>query len=286
VKVELVSMPDYDFGDFIGPIHVVNLPDGAARGAIVKQTEIIVQRGSRPPQVMTNISGAAYVSRTISARDAGTAAYLRDIARIVGAKAVARLQAALNEKYVPGSRTATGRYARGIHYRTDMKGSDVSISIWAYQYREAPYLTSLGGGRFKKDPYKIFPRIGRIPPRPGLPVTLKVPKFGYMSVKPKGRRRKEELKFSIGMYKKEKGVWTEVQTPFGGEMDSGAGDKQSNWFFYPEFVQHPGFDIDVPRQVLLEEAATWAEQVRRGATLIWQGKGNLSVTPGHVTRKG
>lgn len=180
----------------------------------------------------------------------------------------ARLQAETAGAYV---KAATGRFSRGLRASaTQTTGNGgrarTVIRVTMINYRESQFLTNLaGGGYFKSypvEPYRIFAegvegardlisfgrrtnslRSGRraiaLIKRHGVG-RLKVPRQTafFESSRQPGRRRVEtrEIRDAIG--------------PMGN-------DPKSAFFFYPLWVNHPGFARDVVSDVVLDEGGQY-----------------------------
>jgi len=187
----------------------------------------------------------------------------------------ARLRTATALAY---NKAATGRMARGIFAKVnkvgsaDGRGVETAIVVTMFNYRETNYLTNLGGdGYFKVfpvGPYRIFAQGAE-----GLD-DLRNPATG--------RRSKTSARKAIGLALGVEGVGrlkVPRSTAFftagreqgrgGGERrtindvlgPAASGDLQSAFFFYPLWINHPGFTQDVISDVALDEGARFKSEV-------------------------
>jgi len=186
------------------------------------------------------------------------------------------------------NRSATGRVSRGIFAKVqkigtpDGKGVQTAIVVSMINYREVKFLTNLGGeGYFKRfpiQPYRIFAKGAE-----GLD-DLSNPSTGITS--------KTSKKKAIGLALSSEGVGR-LKVPRGSafftsrrQQGRGGGesrfinnilgeadfktpdasfpnltkDKQGEFFFYPLWVNHPGFPQDVISEVALQEGSTFTNE--------------------------
>ena len=193
-----------------------------------------------------------------------------------------RLQAAATAQY---NKAATGRFARGI--RATVKrfksptGEGHAIIVSTINYRETNFLTNIGGSGYFKEfpvgPYRIFAKgaegsdsfvntlTGRVTRRNdreavriarGFAISrLKVPKPGifFRAARKPGRGGGESREIAGFPH----------DADLGSPIAGGGGAYtlgNANAFFYPLWVNHPGFGRDVVSEVALQEGALYQEE--------------------------
>jgi hypothetical protein len=199
-----------------------------------------------------------------------------------------RLRAAVLGAY---NRASTGRLGRGIFAKATKTGTpeggvQTVIRVTMFNYREANFLTNLGGRgyfqRFPVGPYRIFAQgvegaLSLLAPsrkkntlrssRKTLSIVrehevgrLKVPRKSsfFTSGRAPGRGGAESRRIGdIGG----SADFTPFQGPFIHPGNRTA-DRAGHFFFYPLWVNHPGFSEDVISLVALEEGARFTTEIK------------------------
>lgn len=196
----------------------------------------------------------------------------------------ARLRAAILAAY---HRADTGRMARGIRATVQKVGApggkvQTVIRITMQNYREARFLTNIGGGGYFKDfpvpGYRIYAKGAE-----GFDRTIDPANFGKRSrgiSQVKGRRAAMLARSQTQARLKvprASAFFTAARQPGRGGGESRIindilgpiqpGDQQSHFFFYPLWVNHPGFPRDVISEVAIDEGARFKAETLRAATL-------------------
>lgn len=187
-----------------------------------------------------------------------------------------RMRAAVEVAY---NRAATGRVARGIFAKVTSKGrpgDEVQsvIRVTMLNYRETRFLTNIGGGgwfqRFPVPPYRIFAE--------GVESELNDLKPARRSNSMRSGRSAIRIVKGNGVGRlkvpRRSSFFTASRQPGrgGGESRSigdilgpaGGGDRQGHFFFYPLWVNHPGFKADVIADIALEEGARFTSETTEG----------------------
>ena len=159
------------------------------------------------------------------------------------------------------------------------------IRVTMFNYREARFLTNIGGGRdWHRDPYTIFAKGVE-----GGDLST----FTNFLVNPHtGRRSMKHTRKQIGIIKA--GGVSRLKVPAHGVTITagrtpGAGGAESRFiegtlakaahgeefFFYPLWVHHPGFPVDVISEVALQEGARFKQETISAVTL---SHGQLKTT--------
>ena len=261
---------------FIGPPKITNLP------SVSKPSATRVRGGNL---VTAQIRGVKETEEELRALRQRVGTRLIDIPEKRAASIQARLQGAIAAAY---HRAATGRMARGIRARvtkTGAPGERVTsvIRISMMNYREARFLTNIGGGGYFKDfpirPYRIFAK--------GVePFTITDRGTNFLVNPHTGRRSIKHTRKTIGVIKQagvgrlkvpRRGAFiTAARKPGrgGGEsriindvLGPAEPGESSAFFFYPLWVDHPGFDRDVISEVALDEGARYQDEVLTAVTV-------------------
>ena len=251
------------------------LPNGRfARVVEIPQAKTKVvplsQGGALRVQVRTNAKEVREFAEELRTRVSST---LRDDAEERAAVIQARLRAVVLGAY---TRAATGRMARGIFANTTKTGTpdggiQTVIRVSMFNYREANFITHLGGGgyfsQFPVGPYRIFAQ--------GVEGAL-----AFMAPSRKNNSLRSSRKsisiiksHEVGRLKvpRRSAFFTASRAPGrgGGEsrvigdiLGPSSGEPKGTFFFYPLWVNHPGFAEDVITQVALEEGARFTTETR------------------------
>ena len=231
--------------------------------------------------ITQNMIGVDETAKALKgARTRAGGAILNDADRRA-AQIQARLRAAVLATY---TKSDTGRMSRGIFATAQKQGTadgkiETIIRISMTNYREANYLTNIGGsGYFKRFPveaYTIFAkgihkeeRVGFIKSKRSSAHfaakdsvgRLKVPRRGAFFVAQRGRGGGESR------------VIHDVLGP------ASAGDNPSSFFFYPLWVNHPGFPVDIISQVAANEGARFQEEIVDSVGATIQSGRQLTVS--------
>lgn len=217
-------------------------------------------------QVRTNSKEIAAVARELRTRVGTT--ILSDADQRADAIQT-RLRAAILGTY---TKAATGRMSRGIFAKATKTGTpeggiQTVIRVTMFNYREANFITNLGGRgyfqRFPVGPYRIFAK--------GAEGVLDfVSSFRKKNTIRSGRQTIAIVKnIGVGRLKvpRKSTIFTASRQPGrgGGESrgvpDMQIGERGAN-FFYPLWVNHPGFPEDVISQVALEEGARFTAEIK------------------------
>lgn len=187
-----------------------------------------------------------------------------------------RIRAAMLIEYPKG----TGRAARGVFakVRKERQGTDKEgavIRVTSLNYREMNFLTNLAGrGYFKSfpvAPYRIFAKgaeekIVRVNSATGESYITKTNLKAGVGSSEVGRLKVPRPGRFFTTEAGRGGVEKRVVSDALGGMDPG--DRASAFFFYPLWVNHPGFKRDVISLIVLKEGANFisdtVEVVRRG----------------------
>lgn len=237
------------------------------------------------------LGGGPYVQIRISGIQQ-TVGILKEQRTRVGSKILsdpdqraARIQQRLRVEVGAAYTRATGRIARGIYAKvtkTGKPGDKVSsvIRVTMINYREARFLTNIGGrGHFKEFPvpaYRIFAK--------GAEGSLEFLTPFRKSNSLKSTRRTISLikQFGAGRLKvpRKSSFFTAARQPGrgGGEskevgdvLGPAEGDRSSHFFFYPLWVNHPGFRRDVISEVALDEGARFKTELPEAIGKAQQG---------------
>jgi len=194
-------------------------------------------------------------------------------------KQAERVQARLrSETAVAYHRAATGRFSRGLYARVIKTDTGAAIRISMINYRESRFLTNLGGlGEFSNRPYPIPPY--RIYAKNARDVAIKINDKGEVELR-KGRQAMKQLRFikGVGRLKVPRSnvIFEASRTRGGGEsrrpvevLTTGGVDPfdfsvepKSGAFFYPLWVEHPGFERDVVSEVTASERERIISEMR------------------------
>jgi hypothetical protein len=198
----------------------------------------------------------------------------------------ARLQSAAAAEY---RRAATGRFARGIRVRVIQKRSSGTqlgsalLQVYALQYRETQFLTNLGEGGYFDAPnpvleYPIFAKKGtRVINGTVVQNRLRVPRRGLIAEFPDNDKRKKEVLYTIFGDPHERsrggGAHSGALT-FASGMTGRRGRQhgvvpRNMVYFYPLHVNHPGFERDVVKEVVEDEAGKLRNELISGTVAIW-----------------
>jgi len=175
----------------------------------------------------------------------------------------ARMRSAAMAEY---SKTGTGRFARGINARVINSGSPGEkiasmIRVTAINYRETRFLTDIGGGGYFKSypvrPYRIFARGGLEGPRgkAGSKVDINF----VRSTAGEHRLKVPRAGRFFEAFRKHGGGESRRISDALGPMDPG--DAMKAFFFYPLWVNHPGFRRDIISQIAIQEGAAYQDAV-------------------------
>lgn len=179
------------------------------------------------------------------------------------------------------NRAATGRVSRGIFAKAtkmgtkDGKSVETVVRVTMINYRETRFLTNLDGmGYFKHYPvekYTIFAK-SDLRFRGATDQTRKVGRSGIKSLLRRSGVGRLKVPRSTAFF-------TAARQPGRGGGESriindilgpaSPGDLKSAFFFYPLWVQHPGFHEDVISEVALDEGARFQTEVAEVATESW-----------------
>jgi hypothetical protein len=184
-----------------------------------------------------------------------------------------RLRAAVLGAY---NKASTGRLGRGIFAKalktgTADGGVQTVIRVTMFNYREANFLTNLGGRgyfqRFPVGPYRIFAQ--------GVEgaLSLLAPFRKKNSLRSSRKTLSIVKQHGVGRLKvpRRSSFFTagRAQGRGGGEsriigdtLGPAGDDRASHFFFYPLWVNHPGFAEDVISAVALEEGARFTTEIR------------------------
>lgn len=202
-----------------------------------------------------------------------------------GANIQARMRGAALIQY---NKASTGRFGRGINVRVSKSkegDKDTTVlRVTAMNYREANFLTNIGGSgyfkRFPVGPYTIWASGARDASEI---VNSELGIIGYR--KPKIVQRLE----GVGRLKvPRKGkFFSAARQPGRGGGESRtinnargpiqAGDKQKDFFFYPIKVEHPGFGRDFISEIAQEEGAAFVNVAKGMVTAAHSGIKSDSV---------
>jgi hypothetical protein len=183
-----------------------------------------------------------------------------------------KLRAAVLGAY---TKAATGRMSRGIFATATKVGSpeggvQTVIRVTMFNYREANFITNLGGrgyfSRFPVGPYRIFAQ--------GVEGTLSLlaPMRKRNSIRSSRKTLSIVKEHGVGRLKvpRRSAFFSASRAPGrgGGEsrnigdiLGPREGEPLGAFFFYPLWVNHPGFPEDVITQVALEEGARFTQEV-------------------------
>lgn len=208
-------------------------------------------------------TNAAQVARDLGARRLAVQPNLLRNAKARAADIQARMQAAALVEY---SKTGTGRFARGIKAQVSAStrgGRDETvIKVSSFNYREARFLTNIGGGGyFKRFPVKEYDIWAKGARRHGEELEA-----GKNTKAVKRLRQIKQLP-GVGRLKvpRRHAFFTASRKPGRGGGESRVisdiigpievGDKLGGFFFYPVVVTHPGFRRDVISDIARDEGA-------------------------------
>lgn len=194
-----------------------------------------------------------------------------------------RLQRAVFEAY---NKSATGRMARGIRAKVTKIGApggkvETIIRITMFNYRESRFLTNIGGGGYFKEypvpPYTIFAKGA------GFDKNITPTGFGRRGRGTQELTDKSKVRIATSQATSRLKVprrgsfFTAGRQPGRGGGESrfindvlgraDPGDRQSSFFFYPLWVNHPGFSRDVISEVASEEGARFQTEIVSAVTL-------------------
>jgi hypothetical protein len=184
-----------------------------------------------------------------------------------------RLRAAVLGAY---NKAATGRLGRGIFAKATKTGTpeggiQTVVRVTMFNYREANFLTNLGGRgyfqRFPVGPYRIFAQgvegaLALLAPFRKRN-TLRSSRKTLSIVREHGvGRLKVPRKSSFFTAGRSPGRGGAESRTIGDILGPAGNDRASHFFFYPLWVNHPGFAEDVISQVALEEGARFTTETR------------------------
>lgn len=248
---------------FIGPPKITVVPSSS--GPSSKRQ----LGGNLVVQVRTNAKEVAEVAANLRTRVSST--LIRD-ADNRAAAIQQRLRAAVLGAY---TKAATGRMSRGIFATATKTGSpdggvQTVIRVTMFNYREANFITNLGGrgyfSRFPVGPYRIFAQ--------GVEGTMALlaPMRQRNSIRSSRKTVSLVKDHGVGRLKvpRRSAFFTASRAPGrgGGEsrqigdlLGPREGEPLGAFFFYPLWVNHPGFPEDVITKVALEEGARFTKEV-------------------------
>jgi len=287
-------MPD----SFVHP----KFPNRNRAGRFVKITNVPEKKSRSSPKgtsgyVIINTHGLKAGTADLKRLNAKVAQAILDDPDKRAAQIQARLRLAASLAY---NKSATGRVARGIYAKVqkvgtaDGKGIQTAITVSVLNYRETRFITNLGGeGYFKHfpvQPYRIFAKgaegldslsnpatgitsrtstkkaIGLALSKEGVG-RLKVPRGSafFTSSRQQGRGGGETRTINNVLGPAD---FAARQGPFIHPGDRTI-DKKGEFFFYPLWVNHPGFPQDVISEVALQEGSTFTTEVADKVLQAW-----------------
>jgi hypothetical protein len=193
-------------------------------------------------------------------------------------------------------RSATGRFARSIRVNVVTSGdadkSKVALQIKAIPYRETRFLTNLGGiGRFKEfpvSPYRIYAKGAQ-----NIVDQVTAGRGGEEAWFPNSRNAASRLKRLGAKHRLKVPRRTSFFTAArrlgrgGGEsrtisdpLGPDEGEARGAFFFYPLWVNHPGFAADYLSDVAIAAGSTFQDEI---LTAVGQsGAKTSTITRGKV----
>lgn len=266
---------------------VIQLPPGNARGI-----------GKSVPQGMTGAvivrTNAAAVAEQVRAIPPRVERSLFDAAEKQAERVQARLRAETRAGY---NKASTGRFSRGLFAKATKIDGGAAIRISMFNYRESRFLTNLGGkGAFQFGypipPYRIYAKNAE-----GIEVSINSARGSAKLISHKSAMRRLSLRANVGRLKvpREGNFFVAMRKPGRGGGESRILNDWANLdptnpsnsgFFYPLWVDHPGFARDIVSEVVESENARIinevTELVRYEHTNL--GGGEFRSTPRPVTR--
>jgi hypothetical protein len=202
-----------------------------------------------------------------------------------------RIQERMRREMLMEYHTGTGRAARGVFAKVSKSKQgdrqDIVIRVTTFNYREMNFITNLGNrGYFSAQPYPIAP----------YRIWAKGAEERFERINSAtGERRLLKSKNSILQARRDKGVgrlkvpkegtfFTSVKGRGGVESRKLSGfpsdltheNAQTNTgFFYPLWVDHPGFKRDVLSDIAREEGAKFVTETKEVVTFA-----HLEIAPG------